>query len=321
MLKRTKHETMKTAIIALLSLALIGALAGDFLQYQRYSSSRPILRIERDSISRKEYQDRLDFLYGKTVLNKLAYGKMIHAAAVKAGVAPTEKDIDARIGEMQRHNPQALGEAKRDPTRMLMLREDIASDIGFENLRLVGVTATDAEVQAFYDKNKAAFGLPEQVETTLVVAQNAVDAATAKGLLEQGMSPETISRQPRLRVVGRGGFTLPPDLPPALSATLNQTVFHMKAGQVAIVPAGDSYLILRMNRENLPGTPPLDQIKPRVARLCKLAKAPPPEQTLAQVYRDSTVTFEVDKYAPFFSDIQAAAKHLDDPKTKTAVHP
>ena len=127
-----------SAVIAVLSLALAGALAGNFLQYQRYSTSRPLLRIGNDVVTRKAYQDKLEFAYGKPILNELVFQKILVDTATKQGVAPTEADIDARIKDITRRNSAALAEAERDPTKMAQVRQNLAANIALvrENARV-----------------------------------------------------------------------------------------------------------------------------------------------------------------------------------------
>ena len=301
---------MKNVLIAALGLLLLGSLAGNYLEYQRHSSRRPIVRYDGGVITRKDFQDHLESQFGKQVLNKLVYERLIHEAAAKAGVAATEAEIDARIAETDRRNSQLLNEARTNPTVMASLRSDLAQDISFENLRIKNVTVSDAEVGAFYQKNPALFTLQQQVEATVVAARTDVDAASAKGMLQQGMTGKQIARQPRLSVVGVANFALPSNLSPELKGRITQLLSHLADGQVGTVPVGENFLVIRANHHNRAGVPPLAEIKPLVTRLCRLQKAISSDVFLAQLYRDAHVEFEVDTYAPYFSDIQSAVDKL-----------
>ena len=172
---------IKNLLIVLFAIGtLAGAAASSFL-YLRYSSSRPIMRVGGDVITRKEFQERVEYAAGKPVLNKIVYHKIILQSAKKAGVLANDKDVDARIADIDRRTPGVLEAARRDPIKMAEMRGDMLSDISFENLRIKSVNLSDAEIKTFYDQNKNLFGVPDQAQTTLVVAQNSVDAETAKG--------------------------------------------------------------------------------------------------------------------------------------------
>lgn len=297
---------IKNILIAVFAIGtLAGVTASSFL-YMRYSSSRPIMRIGSEAITRKEFEERVEYVAGKAILNKLAYHKMIMQAAQKANVVPSSKEVDERIALIERRTPTVLEAAKHDTVKMNDLRQDILSDLAFENLRVKEVNLSDAQINDFYNKNKTGFGVPAQAQTTLVVTQNSVDAETAKGLLAQNIKPETIARQPRMAVVGVNGFQINPNqIPPELANRLNKAVFTMQEGDIAAFPAGNNFLVLRLNKRADAGVPSLDSIRPLVTRMAKLAVAPKPDVALAKLYKDAHVVFEVDKYSTYFSDIQA----------------
>ena len=299
---------IKNILIAVFAVGTLAGVASSSFLYLRYSSSRPIMRVGNEAITRKDFEERVEYAAGKAILTKMAYHKMIMQAAQKANAVPTEKDVDARIAEIERRTPAVLEEAKHNPVKMADLRQDILSDIAFENLRIKDVKLSDGDVAAYYAQNKAMFGVPAQAQTTVAVAQNSVDAETAKGLLSQGIKPETIARQPRLRVVGIDGFQInASQIPPELATRLNKAVFSMQEGDITSIPAGSSFLILRVNKRAVAGVPPLETVRPLVERMAKLGQAPPADVTLAKLYKDAPVVFEVDKYSAYFSDIQAKA--------------
>lgn len=296
---------MKKFAVVLLALVAVGSLAANVLLFQRYSTRRPLMRIGSEVITRKEFQDALEYQAGKAVLNKIAYAKIVMQAAKKAGVTPTDKDVDARIAEIERVNPALLAGAKQDVVKMQQMKQDIATDLALENLRVQGVTLSDAEVAAYYKQNAKQFALPAQARTTVVVAQNAVDAATAAELLRRDVKPDTIARQPRLSVVGVGGFS--PDwsrLSPKTTQQLSSAVFKLKPGGVATVPLGKEFVVVKVSKQISAGVPALGNIKERVVRNAKLQKAPTPTAMLAKLYKDAGVTFEVDRYSSYFDEIR-----------------
>jgi hypothetical protein len=298
---------MKKLLLALLLSVTTASIAGNVLLYNRYSSRRPLLRTaDGVEVTRKEYQDIIDYKFGKQVLNKLTYEKIIRHAAEKAGVMPTEKDVDARLEGVRRRSPQVLERLKNDPARMAELRSDTLTELALENLRIRDVTVTDAEAKAHLAKNANTFAVPLQVRTTLAVAPNQVDAAAAAKMLRQKIPLDVIARRPRIRVAGVGGWD--PDwslFPPAAAQKLGAAARSLKPGGVTIVPIADYFFILRMDGRTEGGTPSYASVQEEVKRAVKLKKAPGAQETLARLYREAGVTFEVDKYAAYFEDIRS----------------
>ncbi len=290
------------------SLAVLAALSvtANALLYLRYSSSRPLVTVGTQVISKKDYQDALAYQTQGSVLRKMVLADLINQAAARSGLTPAQADVDARIGEMRRQDPQALTAADGDPVRMAQMRQDVQTQLALENLQTQGVTVSDAELVACYQRHKADFRLPAQVQTTMVVAQNPVDAAQASALLRQGIALDVIERQPRLHVVGMHGFGLSVEsLPPAANAKLTAAVFQMKPGDVRTVPLGSDDVVIRATRRSGAGVPPLSQIRPQVTRLARLEKAVPAPAEVARLYRDAAPQFAVARDAAYFNDLSA----------------
>ena len=295
---------MKRILPILLAITTIGSLIAVALMYFRYSTSRPLMTMSGTEISKKDYQDMMDALYGKATLTKMAYARIIHQAALKAGGTVADKDIDARIAEIHRVNPSLVETAQRDPLRGQMLRDDTRTTLELENIRLKDVHISDEEIKEFYEKNKTRLGLPLQVQTSIAVANNQGDAAAAKEMMDSGIALNIIGRQPRIKVVGVNGWT--PNwnlLPPADRKRLSDEVNNTGLKQTRIVPIKDIFFVVRIDRRDEGGVPAFEKVKDRVTRFAKLSRAPKEPEALARLYKEANVTFEVPKYAAYFDDV------------------
>ena len=199
---------MKRFFVGILFVALIISITANVLLYARYSSNRPILRMNGATITRKEYRDALDTQYGKPVLRRLVTSRLVYEEAKKVGVLATPEETTARIEKIRQTNSAAVENAFGDPAALFRLQQDAASDIALERLRMRGVKVSDAEIEDYYHRNSDHFVRPMQVDTTAILASNPSDSATAVELLKQDIKPYVIARQPRLKVVGVGGFQL-----------------------------------------------------------------------------------------------------------------
>lgn len=310
---------MKPIVAGSLVILTAASLTANALMYLRYSSSRPVVTVGNQVISRKNYQDALDYQTQGGVLKKMVLQDLVTQAAAQKGVTPTDADVDARIAEIKRSAPQMLGAAATDPAKMGEVKAALKTDMALENLRIKDVHVTDTEVADFYNRHKKDFALPAQVQTTMVVAENSVDAAQAASLLKQNIGTDVIARQPRLHVANVNGFNVNVQaLPPAINQRLNAVVFRMKPGEVQTVPVGNDFVILRATKSSGSGVPALGQIKPDVTRLAKLEKAVPNAVEIATLYQAAKPQFNVSKYEDYFSDLSQMDVKAADKKTASA---
>ncbi len=302
---RKSSRQPRVILFAFRAVSIIAVLAilGDVVMYNRWSSSRPLVTIGHRVITRREYQASLDTAAGKPVLSKLVFDELIQQAAAKAGVLPGAQDIDARLAERRRLMPGSIP-AQDTPD----LRAETGQALAMENLRLQGITATDAEVAAYYAGHQNEFSRPTQAVVTLVAAQNPVDAVEAAHLLTQDMPEPAIAAHPGLHVDNMNGFHVNLNaLPPNIHAQLSQTVIAMKEGKIKTFRLGQTYLIVKMKTHTAGALLPLSQVREQVAREVKLQKAPTAQQTLISAYQANKPYFDMANYRQYFADIETAA--------------
>lgn len=271
------------------------------------TNNSPVAVVGGQAITQGDFQTALEKQAGRVVLNKLVYTALVRQAATKAGILPTDEQVAARIAELARRSPQTAADAQ-NPVRRRDFREDLRTDMALENLRMKNITASDTEINTFYTAQKAAFTLPTQVQTTMVVTRSNSDAAHAESLLRQGMTPDEIALQPRLKVAGINGFIVNiENLPPAVREHIGKTVLSTKPGQVKTLSAGAYSLTFMIKSAQDALTPPLAQIREQVARQVKLMKAVSSQQELARLYTDNPPKFNDPKYEAYFSDINTVS--------------
>ena len=301
---RTESVKMTAGVRKLLvgwSLGIAAiSVAADIAVYNKYSSRRVIVTVGKEAIHRSDYQQALEAQYGHAVLTKLVYEKLVLQAAATAGVTPSAKDVDARLGALL-NAPPGAGGAGPDPRHVAELRRGLLADGALENLRLQGVRATGKEVSAYYACRRADFLVPPQVQTLMVVAKDRVDAETAASLLRQNVPPGVIAQQPSLRVMGERGYLFDfQALPRAEADGVARVALGMKVGEVRVLATRKGFLILKGARRRSPGLLPLAQVKGAVERAVRLAKAPSEAAELALLFRAAQPGFEEPRYAAFF---------------------
>lgn len=296
---------MKSVVSRILAAVLVCSLAANVLLYLRWSNSRPLVTVGGEVITKKEFQDHLEYQSGASVLNTLVFTRLVTQAAAREGVAPTQKDVDARIAMIQRRAPNLLAPYSSDKVKMAEFRQSLGTEIALENLRIKDVSLTPAELAAYYAAHRQQFLLPPQMKTTTVVTQNSVDAATATDLLRQNTPPDAIARQPHLMVVGIGSYK--PDLEqlsPALKAQVSAFVQSSKVGAIKTFRDGAYFLTFQVTNITPGQMPTLSQVRDEVDRMARLERAPAPQATLAKLYQASTPVFNSDRYAAYFEPFQ-----------------
>ena len=298
---------MKKILIPLLVIVAIVSIAGNIVQKLHYTTQKPIARFaDGSSVTKKEYLDQLEYLYGKATLTKLVYAKLVMSAAEKAGVMPTDGDVDKRIAEIERRTPSALAEAHRDPNKMKLYRADVAADLALENLRTKDIKVTPEQVKQFYTANPQLFAVPQQIKYSLIVAENSVAAGGAEDSLRQGISEDVLARQPQLHVAGIGGFSANLDrLAPNEKSAVQKFLLTGKPGDVTLIPAPHEkvYLVMKITSSNKTSVQPFSAVSVDAERYLKLTKAPSALDELSDVYTAAKPVFEGELYPTYFADI------------------
>ena len=309
---------MKSVTARIFAAIAVVSIIVNVLLFFRWSPSRPVVTVGQDVITKKEFQNQLEYEGGQAVLTKLVFASLVSQAATHAGVMPTAADVEDRVQSIRRRAPQVLAPYEQDSVKMGLFRQDLATNMGLENLRIRNVALTPAQISSYYAGHQADFALPQQTKTSAVVTQNAIDAATAGDLLRENDPPDLIARQPRMRVVGIGGYT--PDLSilsPALRQQTSEWVRAAGVGAIKTFQTGSFYLTLKVTGKLSGETPPLDQIRGRVEREARLALAPSQAEELARLYQSAKPAFNSDKYAAYFAGFQQAPA-ASNPGKKTA---
>ena len=282
-------------------LAAVSVLANVVL-FMRWSPSRTLLTVGKHPVSKRDYEAKLDAAAGKAVLSQMVVSELIRQAAARAGVTPTAADVDARIALLRRQG--AL-----PPQPPADLRETVEQTVALENLRMQGISVSDADIAAEYAKYPEKFRLPSQMSATLVVAAGPDKAAQAAHLLGTGVTPSAIAAVPGLQVDGINGFALPAG---ALSPELRRTILGLHDGEIRTFRSRGSgaALVARANSHTTGFLPPLPQVRDLVVREIRLQKAPTAPAELLTLYAANKPVFDMTNYQPFLGDLDAAATHL-----------
>ena len=298
----TYKATLWRRIALLMGVITIASLAGMALMYFRFTPARPLVTVGNHVIQRREFQEKLERVAGQAVLTKIVFSDLVRQAAVKAGEMPTASQVDARLADMQRQ-----GQTLPTGETLSTLREETSLDMAMENLRIAGITVTPAEIAQIYSRNKARLIEPAQVQSILVVAPSSFGAQNATSLLSQGKTAAQIAAVPEMHVDGENNFHINMNsLPAPLHKKIVQTALDMSSGQITSLPVGTGFLVIKCLKKTQAHLPSLPEIQEKLTRAVKLQRAPSTSVEMAKLYKANKPSFDMDRYAAYFSGIEHA---------------
>ena len=273
-------------------------------------SSTPFVTVGGETISQSDYLQALEAQAGKAVLQKLVFGSLIRQAAAKAGVTPTDAEVDKRMATLMRRNPSFVPDAQKAPEQHKQFVENLKLDIALENLRMRNISVTDAEVNQYFTAHSADYKLPPQVQTTVVVTDSAADSRTAETLLRSGVSETAIGEKPGFHVAGIDGYAINMDsLSTADKTRISNLVFNAKPKQVQTLIVQKHYLTFLIKNKDVNRIPALSEVRTEVVRAAKLAKAPSAADEIRKLYLWTPPAFQDQKYEREFDDVNPGVSH------------
>ena len=283
---------MKKTLVAFIVVVALVSLVGNALLYSRYSSHRTLVSVNGVPITKKNLDDRLEYLYAYPLLTQLIWREMVLQEAEKRHCLPTWAQVDEAQEDIERRDPVALNIARQKDRSLSMYRDELRLSLALRNLRIADVAVTDSEVFRYYSDHPSEFMLPRRLMTTAVWTRDALHRDTVRSMLIDGVSADNIARAPGVRMIdldSGAGQKLAPEV--------RATVKRLHRGDVDAYPYRGGFLVVRVNSVEQPGILPFDSVRDRVEIAAKLAKAPRDDVVLAGIRRRALIVCESDKYA------------------------
>lgn len=276
-----------------LAILALGALAAMTACSRRASPGRegwaevdgePIPREQVERIYRSRVKTSSDpanseqaLSFKLSILNELINNQILIAHALHSGIAVSEAEVDSKIAEIQ--SPYAKEEFQKKLSEQGLELGDLRQEVR-QNL-LVGkliskeitarVSVSDAEIAAYYERNKVSFNVPEtqyhlmQIEVTPgadpevrnlknddannpMLAERKIQALYARLRAGEdfGTVAQEYSEDPRT-AAGGGDMGFIPASALDSNPQLKQVVISLKVGQISgIIRSPHSYHILKL---------------------------------------------------------------------------
>lgn len=269
---------------------LIGLVIGVVVMRQRTQSKQIIVSVNGATITRDDLFNHMQDAHGAETVHTLAQNLLQLQFAAKKGLAPTQEQVDAEYAKLSsRPNfAQALAQSG-----MLEgdFKENLRVQLAETNVITQGVTATDADAQAYYKAQSspanpsAQFYRPAEVSLRAIATQTEPQAQRALAELASGTPFELTASTYSADTSRTNGGLLAPlafGRPPLHQApALEQRIFAMKIGDqvgpVFFAPPGTSpsapkWWIFRCQDRAPAVTVPYSQVQDQCLTGAKLAK-------------------------------------------------
>jgi foldase protein PrsA len=241
----------------------------------------PVATINGQPISRDLIFQRLMAYHGVYALENLIGEMLIEAEAKKRGVTVTEEEITAAIEERK----ESLGIGSEDSLRSWLLQNEWTEMRMYDEVRLrlllekvfaQEANVTDAEVEAFYNRNKASFRVPAYARIWRLVARTEEVAQKAIELLKAGRDFTAAAQElgPALAQATDAAVPIPLEgLPAAMrsaieKAPLNEISGPLKVPQNIQDPNSPAiaYWVIKVEERQAERLRPFSEVKEEIRR-------------------------------------------------------
>lgn len=271
------------------------------------------------------------------VVAQILLQHVITAEVVKNNVQAPAAKVDSTYAQFRKQFPdsaqfeQFLQRNNTDvPGLKLKLAEQVKADVLLEKALADSLKVSDEEVQAYFEANKAKYGVGGQVKASHILkltkgadtaeAYTAIQAIAKKvNAVNFGDLAKAESQDPgSASKSGDLGFFDPKDMVPAFSAALET----LKPGQISgIVRSEFGYHIIRLVEKREGKEVKLDSLKPAIVEEIQgMRKGQLAEDYMRKLLKSAKVTFLNDEYKA--SDVFGAGEKKGvKPEAKGAKQP
>jgi foldase protein PrsA len=257
--------------------------------------------VGKQRITKSEFYKELEAGAGAEVLEGLITQAVIRQAAAAQGLNPSKSDVDAELELVRQQFPDAASfQAALQQSGMTEedLRENIFTSLALENLATQGVSASNEEVEDYYQAHKEEFGQPEQVRARHILVDTKQEADNIRAKLDSGADFATLALQysKDQQTKNRGGdlgyFTKG-----EMMREFEEAAFALQPGETSDpVETLYGYHIIRVEDHKQAVIPPLGDVRNEVERAVKRQKARPLEEVLQELRAGVDVDVRWERY-------------------------
>lgn len=183
----------KSFWIKLVAVLLVAAIIGTILfstgMLSGKASDKVVARVGGEEISRDELYKLLEEQYGQQVLSYLISEKIIELELKKQNIVVSEEEIQKELQEIvEQYGGQGQFDAALASYGYTIdnFKKDIESNLKVEKLLEPEIEITEEEMKAYFETNKQAFNVEEQVKASHILVDSEEKAKEVENKLLAG---------------------------------------------------------------------------------------------------------------------------------------
>jgi hypothetical protein len=250
-----KGSCMRYLTPVLIVLLLISVIANGVM-YLKYRSHRPILTVNATTLSKNDMDGYLEIIYGVDYKAIFTRRTLIHDAAIKAAVSPSDEEVNQKFQEAKQINWQYATTMNNNPWLADEGRKTLRENIELQRIQAKGIPYTDDDLRDEYKLQPAVYDTPSKAVAEVALLKNGIHNAEIIKLIgaDPPVKPSAImsSYRGEVRFLGDNNiYTFVQHF-----GTMEQgLVFTMKPGEVKQMPApaevksaGFTTMVVRLNK-------------------------------------------------------------------------
>ena len=308
----------RMARLALLAVSLAAVTTALHSQGTMGPARPELALVNGQAVTRSQVAEAAEQRFGLAMLETSVMAELLRQAAEKAGVAPTDADIEAGLERIR--TEQFRGDTERFETwrrtaghRDSVLRREVAAQLAAFRLRSRGVRLTEADLLTYHKEHRDRYARPESYLYRMIAVPwpqkngardtEAEALAKAKGVLndiKRGESFEAVARaiseDPQAqRNGGRVGPQPAELLPPGFAPLFRDA----KPGQVIDEPVrlGSWFVLLQFLSHDPAESGEFEQVRTQVEYDYLTDKLVPQGKFMADLARAAKVEIVEPRYA------------------------
>ncbi len=261
---------------------LIGLVIGVIVMRHRNQTNQIIVSVNGATITRDDLFNHMQDSYGAQTIHTLAQNLLQLQFAAKKGLAPTQTQVDAEYAKL-RSRPNFAQALAQSGMQEGDFKENLRVQLAETNVITQGITATEADSQAYYkaqsspDNATAQFYRPAEVSLRAIATATEPEAQKALTELASQTPFELTAATYSVDTSRTNGGLLAPlafgRSPLHQTLALEQRVFAMKIGdQIGPIFFSGKWWIFRCQDKAPAVTVPYAQVQDQCLTGAKLAK-------------------------------------------------
>jgi foldase protein PrsA len=231
---------------------------------------------QTDADFKKQCQAQYDQLR-QQIVGLLISFQWIEREAEKQGIKATDAEINKALADQKKQNfPKEAdyqkflkdsGQTNEDVLKRVRL--DVLSNKIREKVTKGKDKVSDAQIKAYYDKNKAQFAQPERRDLSIVLTKTKAKAEQAKAALDSGQSFEQVAKKLSIDDASKAqGGKLPGVAKGQQEQAFDDAIFQAKKGQLTgPVKTQFGWYVFEVDKVNKATQQTLAEAKPTIQQV------------------------------------------------------